>query len=73
MILRGDSKELLEFTKSVDFNKTIKEIKQCDCKSSWVLLLSFPFQDQSALFCHKANAVYSQDLVLFVTCCFVME
>lgn len=32
MILWGDSKELLEFVKSVDFIKTIKEIQECDCK-----------------------------------------
>lgn len=48
MILRGDSKELLEFMKSVGFNKT-KRYRNVIVKAAEVVLLSFPFQDQSAL------------------------
>lgn len=57
MILRGDSKELLEFVKSVDFNKTIKEIGNVTVKVAEVLLLNSPCQEVSFLLSHDYSTL----------------
>lgn len=66
MILRGDSKELLEFVKSVDFNKIIKEIRNVTVKVAEVLLLNNPCQEVSSLLSHDNGTLSTRSSVFLL-------
>lgn len=66
MILRGDSKELLEFVKSVDLNKIIKEIRNVIVKVAEVLLLNNPCQEVSSLLSHDNRTLSTRSSVFLL-------